>query len=205
MSSTSAASRRGRERPRSRRPKRSCGAFLPVLERARGRVTLSIDTCKAAVAAAALAAGAEIVNDVSAGALDPEILRVAAGADAALIVGHLRGTPADMNARARYADVVAEVKAELGARILAARAAGVAQERIWIDPGLGFAKRAEQSVQLLAHLDALARAGLPDRRRRVAQVVPRQVDRSIGRRPRAGDGGGRHRGDPARRQRRTRA
>jgi dihydropteroate synthase len=134
---------------------------LPVVRALAGRVVISVDTYKAEVADAALAAGATIVNDVSGGLLDPAILAVAARRDAVLILGHLRGTPATMNAEARYTDVVAEVKAELGARIEAARAAGVAQERIWIDPGLGFAKHAEHSLSVLAHLDALRSLGCP--------------------------------------------
>jgi dihydropteroate synthase len=133
--------------------------ILPVLERARGSVTLSVDTYKAEVAAAALEAGAEIVNDISGGTLDPEILRVVARAGAAYVVGHTRGTPAEMQARAQYADVVAEVRDELAERVARAREAGV--ERILIDPGVGFAKTAEQNVVLLAGLEALKALGLP--------------------------------------------
>jgi dihydropteroate synthase len=133
--------------------------ILPVLERARGHVTLSVDTYKAEVAAAALSAGAEIVNDISGGTLDPEILGVVARAGAAYVVGHTRGAPADMQSRAQYADVVAEVRDELAERVARARAAGI--ERILIDPGIGFAKTAEHSVALLSGLDALTRLALP--------------------------------------------
>src|SRR4051812_24906035 len=90
---------------------------LPVIEQLRDRVTLSIDTYKAEVADAALTAGAEIVNDVSGGAIDPDILRVAAKHSAAVVLGHLRGRPQGMAAQAVYDDVVREVKAELEERI----------------------------------------------------------------------------------------
>jgi dihydropteroate synthase len=133
---------------------------LPVVRALAGSV-VSIDTYKAEVADAAIAAGATIVNDVSGGLLDPGLLAVVARRDAIVILGHLRGTPATMNAEAHYADVVTEVRDELAARVAAARAAGVAQARIWIDPGLGFAKHAEHSLAMLAHLDALRSLGRP--------------------------------------------
>ena len=132
---------------------------LPVLERARGRVTLSIDTYKSRVAAAAIEAGAEIVNDISGGTMDPDILAVVARAQAAYVVGHLRGTPADMQREARYDDVVAEVQAELAERVARARAAGV--RRIFVDPGIGFAKTAEHNLALLTHLSSLRALGCP--------------------------------------------
>jgi dihydropteroate synthase len=132
---------------------------LPVLAAARGRVTLSIDTYKAEVAAAALEAGAEIVNDISGGTLDPDIFRVVARKEAALVVGHLRGTPADMQAHARYDDVVREVRDELGERLAKAKEAGV--RRLLVDPGIGFAKTAEQSWTLLRRLASLRELGHP--------------------------------------------
>jgi dihydropteroate synthase len=130
---------------------------LPVIERARGKVTLSIDTYKAEVAAAAISAGAEIVNDISGGALDAEILRVAR--DAVYIIGHLRGDPGDMQSHAHYNDVVREVREELGERVARAREAGVT--RILVDPGIGFAKSAEHNLQILANLAALRALGCP--------------------------------------------
>jgi dihydropteroate synthase len=129
---------------------------LPVVRALARRVTVSIDTCKADVADAALEAGAELVNDVSGGLLDPELLAVAARRGAVVVLGHLRGTPADMAARADYADVVAEVRSELGERVAAAERAGLARARIWIDPGLGFAKRPEHNLALLRRLGELA-------------------------------------------------
>jgi dihydropteroate synthase len=147
---------------------------------------VSVDTYKAEVAAAALDAGAEIVNDVSGGTLDPEILRVAARHGACVVLGHLRGSPADMNAQARYGDVVHDVAAELEARIDEAVAAGVSLSRLWIDPGLGFAKRADHSLELLARLGELGALGRPivvgaSRKSFVGKLTGREVgDREIG-------------------------
>jgi dihydropteroate synthase len=134
---------------------------VPVVRALAAGAIVSVDTYKATVAAAALDAGAELVNDISGGALDPDMLRVVARHGAYVILGHLRGTPADMSARARYDDVVREVVAELAQRIEAATAAGVARERVLVDPGLGFAKSAEHNVALLANLDAVAALGCP--------------------------------------------
>jgi dihydropteroate synthase len=134
---------------------------LPVVRALAGAVTVSIDTYKAEVAAAALDAGAEIVNDVSGGTLDRELLQVVARHRAFVILGHLRGTPAQMREHARYTDVVREVKSELSDRIDAAIAAGVAGVRILVDPGLGFAKSGEHNLELLARLDEIAALGCP--------------------------------------------
>jgi dihydropteroate synthase len=116
-------------------------------------VRISIDTYKAGTAAAAVAAGATVVNDVSGGRLDPAILRVAAEAGAAIVLGHLRGAPATMMIDVAFGDVVAEVADELAERIDAARAAGCRE--IWADPGIGFGKRTEQNLALLRGLPAL--------------------------------------------------
>jgi dihydropteroate synthase len=121
-----------------------------------GRARLSIDTYKAATARAAIAVGATVVNDISGGLSDPEILRVAADAGAAIVLGHLRGTPATMMESVSFADVVSEVSVELGARVEAARAVGCTE--IWADPGIGFGKRFEHNVALLRSLPALCRA-----------------------------------------------
>lgn len=137
---------------------------VPVIERlaqALGqRVRVSVDTYKAGTARAALDAGATIVNDVSGGALDPVILEVAAKSGAGVILGHLRGLPATMMANVHFEDVVAEVIAELGDRIAAARAAGCRE--IWADPGIGFGKTLEHNLRLLASLAELrGRLGVP--------------------------------------------
>jgi dihydropteroate synthase len=129
--------------------------------RARGVATpISVDTRKAAVASAALDAGADLVNDVSALA-DPELARLVAGRGVPVVLMHMRGTPADMQERAVYGDVVAEVAAELGAALARAEAAGVRADRVILDPGIGFAKTAEQSVALLAALPRLRALGRP--------------------------------------------
>ena len=134
---------------------------LPVVRALAAAFTVSIDTYKAEVAAQAIAAGAEIVNDVSGGLLDPELLHVVARTGTHVILGHLRGTPATMNDLSDYRDVVAEVRDELGARVAAARVAGVAMDKILVDPGIGFSKRAEHNITLLARLAELRALACP--------------------------------------------
>jgi dihydropteroate synthase len=124
-------------------------------------VPLSIDTTRAAVAAAALDAGAAVVNDVSGGLADPDMARLVADAGCPWILMHWRGHSRQMQDLAVYADVVAEVRGELTRRVEEAVAAGVAAERIVLDPGLGFAKRAPHNWALSAHLDTLVALGHP--------------------------------------------
>jgi dihydropteroate synthase len=136
---------------------------LPVVEAlaAATDVPLSIDTRKAAVARAALAAGAAVVNDVSAGRDDPDLLGVAAEAKAPLVLMHMQGTPATMQDDPRYDDVVGEVEAFLRERCAAAEAAGVAAEQLAVDPGIGFGKRDQHNYALLDALPRLTRLGHP--------------------------------------------
>ncbi len=135
---------------------------LPVVSAlAEAGIPVSIDTTRAEVATAAVAAGAVLVNDVSGGLADPDMLAAVADCGAAYLAMHWRGHSVDMQTRATYTDVVAEVIAELDQRVTAARAAGVPGSRIVIDPGLGFAKTAEHNWELLRHLDALSALGLP--------------------------------------------
>jgi len=135
---------------------------VPVIKAlAAAGVPISVDTTRAAVAAAALEAGAVIVNDVSGGLADPDMAAVVAGAGCPWILMHWRGHSRDMNQLARYHDVVAEVRAELAERISAAVAAGVAADRLILDPGLGFAKTAAHNWALSAHLDELIALGHP--------------------------------------------
>jgi dihydropteroate synthase len=131
---------------------------VPVVRElaAASTVPVSIDTTKAAVAAAAIEAGAVIVNDVSGGTADAGMLRVVADAGAMLVVMHTRGTPRTMRAEARYDDVVREVGDELRARVDAALDAGVRADALLADPGIGFAKTAEHNLALLAALADLA-------------------------------------------------
>jgi dihydropteroate synthase len=119
---------------------------------ARTRLPISVDTTKAAVARAALGEGAAIVNDISGLRYDPVLGTVVAESGAALVLMHMRGTSRDMYREASYGDVAAEVRAELAESLLAAERAGVGREATIVDPGLGFAKRAEHSYEALARL-----------------------------------------------------
>jgi dihydropteroate synthase len=123
---------------------------------------VSIDTRRRAVAEAALDAGARVVNDVSGGRHDPGLFEVVAQSGATLIVGHLRGEPATMQRQIQFDDVFAEVAEELAVALAAARAAGVASERLVADPGIGFGKQLAHNVVLLANVGLLrARLGVP--------------------------------------------
>jgi len=124
-------------------------------------VPISIDTRKAAVADAACAAGAVIVNDVSAGEDDPDMFGVAAAAGAAMVLMHKKGDPKTMQNDPSYFDVVAEVSDALDERLELARAAGIANDRLCVDPGIGFGKSVEHNLSLMKHLDALAVLGRP--------------------------------------------
>ncbi len=131
--------------------------ILPVLEAVRARldVPISVDTRKAEVAASAIRAGARIVNDVSGLNHDPDMARVVAEGGASLVLSHMRGSPATMKQEAHYGDLLGEVTLELGKSLASALAAGIPEDRIVVDPGIGFAKNARQSLTLLQHLDAL--------------------------------------------------
>ena len=135
----------------------------PVLRglRARTRAPISVDTYKASVAERAIDLGADLVNDVSAMTYDPAIAAVVARAGVPVVLMHNRGRSADMYARARYLDVAAEVASELSSSEAAARNAGIAGDRIILDPGIGFAKRASHSFAVLAGLPRLAALGRP--------------------------------------------
>jgi len=153
-------------RPGSRpiSPEIEIARTAPLIEAIAKRldVPISIDTRKAEVARAALDAGARIVNDVSGLRHDPELAAVAAEAGATLILGHLRGEPATMQESPHFDDVLREVGDELAASLAAALAAGVPAERLVVDPGLGFGKRLEDNLALIAGLGALRRRlGLP--------------------------------------------
>lgn len=135
---------------------------LPVVRALAGAgAVVSIDTTRAPVAAAALAAGASVVNDVSGGLADPELPRVVAASDAVYVAMHWCGPSDVMDDLAHYDDVVASVVADLAARLEALADAGIAPERVVLDPGLGFAKPGADNWPLLAHLDALAALGRP--------------------------------------------
>lgn len=134
---------------------------LPVIEGLRAEpmfasTPISVDTRRAAVARAALAAGATIVNDVS-GLADPEMADVVAAAQAGVVISHLRGEPATMQEHIAFDDLLGEVGDELAAAIDRALAAGVEREQIVVDPGVGFGKTAEQSAALVGAAELLAR------------------------------------------------
>lgn len=140
-------------------PEEEEARVLPVLDRLRD-LPVSIDTRHARVAAAALDAGAVMVNDISAGA-DPEMFPLVASRGAGLVLMHMRGDPRTMQTEPRYADVVAEVEACLLARARAAVEAGVDPERILLDPGIGFGKTLRHNLALLDALPRLSRHGYP--------------------------------------------
>jgi dihydropteroate synthase len=134
---------------------------VPVIEGlAGGEKQVSIDTSKAAVAAAAIDAGATIVNDVTALG-DPEMAALCAEREVALILMHMQGKPRTMQEDPTYDDVVDDVKALLAERVERAVAAGVKEERIWVDPGIGFGKTVDHNLQLLRRLGELLTLGRP--------------------------------------------
>ncbi|WP_091052703.1 dihydropteroate synthase [Glycomyces sambucus] len=124
-------------------------------------LAVSIDTTRAAVAAAAIGAGASVVNDVSGGLADPDMAGVVADAGVRWVLMHWRGHSSDMQRLAAYENVVADVKAELEDRVEAALDAGVDRDNLILDPGLGFAKSAEHNWRLSAHLDEFVALGYP--------------------------------------------
>ena len=135
---------------------------MPVIaELAAAGACVSVDTMRAAVAEPAIAAGASLVNDVSGGKADPQMLRLVAEAGIPYVCMHWRGHAQEMQSKAVYHDVVSEVIAELRAQLDAAESAGVPAEKLIIDPGLGFAKTAEHNWQLLQRLGEFTVLGRP--------------------------------------------
>ncbi|MDZ4693731.1 MAG: dihydropteroate synthase [Deltaproteobacteria bacterium] len=158
---------------------------IPVIELLASRlppgIRISIDTYKAETAAAAITAGATIVNDVSGGQMDPEILRVGSGVT--LVLGHMRGTPASMMAHAPFEDVVAEVQADLEQCIRAARKRGC--KDVWWDPGIGFGKGLDENLALIRQVAAMKTAlGCPvmvgvSRKRFIGELTGRPVNNRV--------------------------
>jgi dihydropteroate synthase len=140
-----------------------CARVIPVLAGLRRETDrpLSVDTTKAAVAAEALANGADVVNDISAGRFDPAMLACVAAHGAGIVLMHMQGTPATMQTAPHYDDVVTEVHAFLKARADAATAAGIDPARIWLDPGIGFGKARTHNLTLLAELRRFTSLGYP--------------------------------------------
>jgi len=143
-------------------PEEELARLLPILERLRAATAapLSVDTRKGAVARAALAAGADLINDVSLLA-DPELGRAVAEAGAPLVLMHSRGDLATMQSGIRFRDLLAEVRAELAGAVDRAVALGVDRGQIIVDPGVGFGKTVEQNLTLIRRLDAFAGLGRP--------------------------------------------
>lgn len=133
---------------------------VPVLERLRGELPLSIDTRRAAVARRALDLGAVLINDVTAGR-DPEMFPLVAARRSGIVLMHMRGDPGTMQEAPSYRDVAREVEDFLLARAEDAAAAGIPRDRILVDPGIGFGKRLEHNLALLAALPRLAAHGWP--------------------------------------------
>jgi dihydropteroate synthase len=155
----------------------------PVLRglRARGAGLLSVDTTKAAVAEAALDAGADLVNDVSGLAYDPALASLVAAHRVPVVLMHLRGDFASMHREPRYDDVMAEVVAELRQAVARAEAAGVARGNILVDPGIGFAKAASHSLAVIRRLPELSSLDLPilagpSRKSFIGKVLDRPAD-----------------------------
>jgi len=134
---------------------------LPVLERLAGDVPVSIDTSKAEVARRAVELGAELVNDVTALRADPELAGVVADSGAYLCLMHMLGEPRTMQLDPVYEDVVSDIAAFLEERLRVAVAAGVPEERICLDPGIGFGKTVEHNFELIRRLDELLALGRP--------------------------------------------
>lgn len=157
---------------------------VPVIRAIRAErphAVISIDTMKPETARAAAAAGAAIWNDVTALTHQPDSAAAAAELGCDVILMHMKGEPRTMQADPRYDDVVAEVRDWLAARAEAAMAAGVARERIWLDPGIGFGKTSDHNLALTAHLDQLTALGFPvlyaaSRKRMIQAIDPSAED-----------------------------
>jgi dihydropteroate synthase len=126
-----------------------------------GTVAISVDTMRSTVARRAVSAGARLINDVSGGQADPAMITTVAELAVPYVLMHWRGHSADMQSRAHYHDVAAEVRDELGRQVEVAIKAGITADRLVLDPGLGFAKTGEHNWEMLQHLDVLTAIGLP--------------------------------------------
>ncbi len=136
---------------------------IPVIEAVRAQVDvpISIDTTKSSVAVRALQAGACLVNDISGLGFDPHMAQVVAEHGAMCCIMHIQGTPQTMQVNPQYADVVGDISAYFEQRLALAERAGIARNRIWLDPGIGFGKRVEHNLEILRRLREFTRFGLP--------------------------------------------
>lgn len=163
--------------------KEEMNRVIPVIESLRGQtdVPISIDTTKAEVARQALAAGADIVNDISGLTFDAEMMSVCANSDCGIIAMHIRGTPRTMQDNPTYIDVVSDVRSFLAERVESITGCGIDRERIMLDPGIGFGKTAEHNLELMRNLRELRSLGRPllvghSRKRFLGKILGRPVD-----------------------------
>jgi dihydropteroate synthase len=161
------------------------GRVEPVVAGLAGTAPVSIDTSKALVAAAALDRGAEIVNDVTALRADPDLAGLCAEHGCTVVLMHMLGSPRTMQDDPRYEDVVDEVRRFLAGRVEAAVSAGVAEERIWVDPGIGFGKTVEHNLELLRRVGEIATLGRPvvigsSRKRFLGEITGRELGERLG-------------------------
>jgi dihydropteroate synthase len=159
---------------------------VPVIRmvRARSEVCISVDTTSASVARAALENGADWINDISAGRFDSRMPEVAARYDCPVVLMHSRKTPADMQDAPRYEHTVAEIKAELSRAVAVFERAGVSPDAIVLDPGIGFAKRLDDNLEILRHADAFVAMGRPvivgaSRKSFIGEVTGKGVDQRL--------------------------
>jgi dihydropteroate synthase len=159
---------------------------IPVIERLAPRTTIpiSIDTTKAEVARQALAAGAEIVNDISGLTFDPAMIDVCRETGAGVICMHIQGTPQTMQLSPRYDDVVAEISDVFRERIAYLESRGIPRERVMLDPGVGFGKTAQHNLDILSHISAFHALGRPllighSRKRFLKKLLGREVDERL--------------------------
>ena len=157
---------------------------LPVIQALRRELPdlpISIDTTKAEVARAAVAAGADLVNDISGATFDPAMLATVAELQVPIVLMHIRGTPQTMQSLTDYADLIGEICEFLAGRAAAALQAGITPERIWLDPGIGFGKTLAHNLALTADLDRLVELGFPvlfgaSRKRMILGIDPTATD-----------------------------
>jgi len=160
--------------------------ILPVIERIRelSDIPISVDTRKTAVAAAAIDAGADMVNDISAGTHDPDMFDLAAGRGVPLCLMHMRGDPETMQLNTAYKDVLLEIVHFLRCRVEVAENAGVDPDKIMIDPGIGFGKSAEDNVHILLNIDILKELNKPiligtSRKSFIGKILGYEVDNRL--------------------------
>ncbi len=136
---------------------------LPVIEaiRAESSIPISVDTTRAEVAKAAIAIGTDLINDISGGTFDPEMLPTVAKLNVPIVIMHIRGNPQTMGQLTNYQNLIGEIRDFLAAQIAAAIAAGIPKEKVIIDPGIGFAKNYNQNIEIFRHLPELRRLDCP--------------------------------------------